>query len=77
MIPFDPQVEDTAKGKVIRGRGSSDDKGQLDDLRGSLPIMERNPRVPARKHHDLLSKARKNAGSPSLIAFHEKKRQTS
>ncbi|PUB19113.1 M20/M25/M40 family metallo-hydrolase [Yoonia sediminilitoris] len=27
--PFDPQVEDTAKGKVIRGRGSSDDKGQL------------------------------------------------
>jgi len=27
--PFDPVVEDTAKGRVIRGRGSSDDKGQL------------------------------------------------
>jgi len=27
--PFDPAVEDTAKGPVIRGRGSSDDKGQL------------------------------------------------
>ncbi|MEW9918648.1 M20/M25/M40 family metallo-hydrolase [Marimonas sp. MJW-29] len=27
--PFDPQIEDTPKGKVIRGRGSSDDKGQL------------------------------------------------
>ncbi len=27
--PFDPAIEDTPKGKVIRGRGSSDDKGQL------------------------------------------------
>jgi len=27
--PFDPVVEETPKGKVIRGRGSADDKGQL------------------------------------------------
>ena len=27
--PFDPAVEQTPKGPVIRGRGSSDDKGQL------------------------------------------------
>lgn len=27
--PFDPQIEDTAKGKVLRGRGTADDKGQL------------------------------------------------
>ncbi len=27
--PFDPQVEETPKGKVIRGRGACDDKGQL------------------------------------------------
>ena len=27
--PFDPVLESTAKGQVIRGRGSSDDKGQL------------------------------------------------
>ena len=27
--PFDPQIENTPKGQVIRGRGSSDDKGQL------------------------------------------------
>ncbi len=27
--PFDPAIEETPKGKVIRGRGASDDKGQL------------------------------------------------
>ena len=27
--PFDPEVQDTPKGRVIRGRGASDDKGQL------------------------------------------------
>lgn len=27
--PFDPQVQDTPKGRVIRARGASDDKGQL------------------------------------------------
>ena len=27
--PFDPELQDTPAGRVIRGRGSSDDKGQL------------------------------------------------
>ncbi|MEE4348269.1 MAG: M20/M25/M40 family metallo-hydrolase, partial [Paracoccaceae bacterium] len=27
--PFDPKVEETPKGQVIRGRGAADDKGQL------------------------------------------------
>ena len=27
--PFAPQVEDTPRGQVIRGRGAADDKGQL------------------------------------------------
>ena len=45
--PFEPALEDTANGPVIRGRGSSDDKGQLmtfveacrayKEVTGSLP----------------------------------------
>lgn len=27
--PFDPKIEDTPKGKIIRGRGTSDDKAQM------------------------------------------------
>ena len=27
--PFDPAIEETPKGQVLRGRGTSDDKGQL------------------------------------------------
>jgi acetylornithine deacetylase/succinyl-diaminopimelate desuccinylase-like protein len=66
--PFDPQVEDTAKGKVIRGRGSSDDKGQLmtfveacrawKQVHGTLPA-----------NITLFFEGEEESGSPSLTPF--------
>ncbi len=66
--PFDPQVEDTAKGKVIRGRGSSDDKGQLmtfveacrawKAVHGTLPGKI-----------SIFFEGEEESGSPSLVPF--------
>ncbi|MFT4149645.1 MAG: M20/M25/M40 family metallo-hydrolase [Paracoccaceae bacterium] len=66
--PFDPQIETTAKGKVIRGRGSSDDKGQLmtfveacrawKAVHGTLPCKL-----------TLFFEGEEESGSPSLIPF--------
>ncbi|MFQ1700996.1 M20/M25/M40 family metallo-hydrolase [Loktanella agnita] len=66
--PFDPQIEDTAKGKVIRGRGSSDDKGQLmtfveacrawKEVHGTLP-----------GNISIFFEGEEESGSPSLIPF--------
>ncbi|MDP3264534.1 MAG: M20/M25/M40 family metallo-hydrolase [Tabrizicola sp.] len=66
--PFDPGVQDTPKGKVIRARGSSDDKGQLmtfieacrawRDVHGSLPGKL-----------TIFLEGEEESGSPSLIPF--------
>ena len=66
--PFDPVVEQTANGEVIRGRGSSDDKGQLMTfveacrawraVHGSLP-----GRI------TIFFEGEEESGSPSLIPF--------
>ncbi|WP_299614338.1 M20/M25/M40 family metallo-hydrolase [uncultured Tateyamaria sp.] len=66
--PFEPQVEDTPAGKVIRGRGSSDDKGQLMTFveacrawkaeHGSLPC-----RI------TFFFEGEEESGSPSLVPF--------
>ena len=66
--PFDPKLEETPKGQVIRGRGSSDDKGQLmtfveacrayKDVNGALPC-----RI------TFFFEGEEESGSPSLIPF--------
>jgi len=66
--PFDPQLEDTPKGRVIRGRGTADDKGQLmtfieacrawRDVHGTLPCKL-----------TFFLEGEEESGSPSLIPF--------
>ncbi|MDU8926441.1 M20/M25/M40 family metallo-hydrolase [Alisedimentitalea sp. MJ-SS2] len=68
--PFDPALEETDQGTVIRGRGSSDDKGQLMTFveacrawtaeHGSLPC-----RI------TFLFEGEEESGSPSLVPFLE------
>ena len=68
--PFAPAIEDTAQGRVIRGRGASDDKGQLmtfveacrawQAVHGSLPCRL-----------TFFFEGEEESGSPSLIPFLE------
>lgn len=66
--PFEPALEETDKGTVIRGRGTSDDKGQLMTfveacrawvaVHGSLPT-----------NVSLFFEGEEESGSPSLVPF--------
>ena len=68
--PFDPQVEDTPKGQVIRGRGASDDKGQLMTFVEALRAWEaENGDLPCRI--TIFFEGEEESGSPSLIPFME------
>jgi acetylornithine deacetylase/succinyl-diaminopimelate desuccinylase-like protein len=68
--PFDPELQDTPKGRVIRGRGTSDDKGQLmtfveacrawKHVHGTLP-----------GNLTIFLEGEEESGSPSLIPFLE------
>ncbi|MGB0904634.1 MAG: M20/M25/M40 family metallo-hydrolase, partial [Mangrovicoccus sp.] len=66
--PFDPAIEETPKGRVLRGRGSSDDKGQL------MTFVEAC-RAWKAVHGNLPGKitiffeGEEESGSPSLIPF--------
>ncbi len=66
--PFDPAIEDTPKGRVIRARGAADDKGQLMTfleacrawraVHGTLPCKL-----------TIFLEGEEESGSPSLIPF--------
>jgi acetylornithine deacetylase/succinyl-diaminopimelate desuccinylase-like protein len=66
--PFDPAIEDTAKGPVIRARGSSDDKGQLMTFVEAVRAWkEVNGTLPCRI--TFLFEGEEESGSPSLVPF--------
>jgi len=66
--PFEPAIEDTAKGKVIRGRGSSDDKGQLMTFIEACRAWKAvTGSLPARI--SLFFEGEEESGSPSLVPF--------
>jgi len=66
--PFDPVIEDTPGGKVIRGRGTSDDKGQLmtfvEACRAWIAV---NGKLPCRI--TFFFEGEEESGSPSLVPF--------
>ena len=66
--PFDPAIEDTPAGRVIRGRGSSDDKGQLMTfVEACRAWREVNGALPCQI--TFFFEGEEESGSPSLIPF--------
>ena len=66
--PFDPAIEDTASGKVIRGRGASDDKGQLMTFLEACRAWKKvNGTLPGRI--SFIFEGEEESGSPSLVPF--------
>ncbi len=68
--PFDPQIQDTDAGKVIRGRGASDDKGQLMTFVEACRAYKHvTGEMPCRI--TFFFEGEEESGSPSLIPFME------
>lgn len=66
--PFDPAIEETAKGKVIRARGASDDKGQLMTFLEACRAWKAvHGTLPCRL--TIFLEGEEESGSPSLIPF--------
>ena len=72
--PFDPEVQDTPRGRVIRARGASDDKGQLMTfLEACRAWRAENGTLPCRL--TVFLEGEEESGSPSLIPFMEENRE--
>ncbi|MEM6636389.1 MAG: M20/M25/M40 family metallo-hydrolase [Pseudomonadota bacterium] len=66
--PFEPTIQDTPRGQVIRGRGASDDKGQLMTFVEACRAWKaEHGSLPARI--TLLFEGEEESGSPSLVPF--------
>ncbi len=66
--PFEPELEDTPKGRVIRGRGASDDKGQLMTFVEACRAWKAETgALPARV--TIFFEGEEESGSPSLVPF--------
>lgn len=66
--PFDPEVQDTPSGQVIRGRGASDDKGQLMTFLEACRAWKAvHGTLPGRL--TIFLEGEEESGSPSLIPF--------
>lgn len=72
--PFDPAIEETAKGAVIRARGASDDKGQLMTfIEACRAYKEIHGNLPG--NLTIFLEGEEESGSPSLIPFMESNRE--
>lgn len=66
--PFDPQLEDEGHRKVIRGRGTADDKGQLMTfIEACRAIIATEGKLPLSV--TVFLEGEEESGSPSLIPF--------
>ncbi|PIE09918.1 MAG: hypothetical protein CSA72_09850 [Rhodobacterales bacterium] len=66
--PFEPQIQDTPNGKVIRARGASDDKGQLMTFVEACRAWKAvHGTLPARI--TFFFEGEEESGSPSLVPF--------
>ena len=72
--PFDPAVEETAKGRVIRARGAADDKGQLMTFVEACRAWKHvHGALPGRL--TVFLEGEEESGSPSLVPFMEAHRE--
>ncbi len=66
--PFDPELQDTPQGRVIRARGASDDKGQLMTfLEACRAWKTEHGSLPCRL--TIFLEGEEESGSPSLVPF--------